>query len=165
MAKPTGFDGEVKQQPLEWSVQFIFFPKNSTSLLMKSISSSNWSGGQALGTVALGLGGVVVDLDHQAVGTGGHGSLCQLGHHPCMAAGVAGVHYDGQVGHLVEHDHTGQIKGVAHAGLEGADAALAEDDVLVALGHDVFGAHDELFQRVGKAPLEQHRLFSDGPQP
>ena len=32
-------------------------------------------GGQALGTIALGLGGVVVHLDHQAVGPGGNGSL------------------------------------------------------------------------------------------
>ena len=58
----------------------------------------------------------------------------------------------------MQHHHTGQIKGVAHAGLKGADAALAEDDILVALGHDVLGAHHELFQRIGQAALEQHRL-------
>ena len=62
-------------------------------------------------------------------------------------------------GHLVQHDHTGKIQRVAHTGLESADAALAQDDVLVALGHNVLGAHHELFQRVGKAALEQHRLF------
>lgn len=100
-----------------------------------------------------------MDLDHQAVGTGGDGGLCQLRHHPCVAAGVAGVHDDGQVGHLVEHDHAGEVEGVPHTGLEGADAALAEDDVLVALGHDVLGAHDELLQRVGKAALEQDGLL------
>ena len=33
---------------------------------------------------------------------------------------------------------------------KGADAALAEDDILVALGHDVLGAHHELLQRIGK---------------
>ena len=59
----------------------------------------------------------------------------------------------------MEHDHTGQVQRVAHTGLEGADAALTEDDVLVALGHDVLGAHYELFQRVGKAALEQDGLF------
>ncbi len=52
-----------------------------------------------------------------------------------------------------------EVQGVAHTGLKGADAALAEDNVLVALGHDVLGAHHELFQRVGQAALEQHRLF------
>ena len=45
------------------------------------------------------------------------------------------------------------------AGLKGADAALAEDNVLVALGHDVLGAHHKLFQRVGQAAFEQHGLF------
>ena len=39
---------------------------------------------------------------------------------------------------------SGKVEGVAHAGLKGADAALAEDDVLVALSHDVLGAHYEL---------------------
>ena len=72
---------------------------------------------------------------------------------------MAGVHNNGQVGHLVQHHHTGKVEGVAHAGLKGADAALAEDDVLVALSHDVLGAHHELFQRIGKAALEQHRLL------
>ena len=100
-----------------------------------------------------------MDLDHQAVGTGGDGCLGQLGHHPCVAAGVAGVHDDGQVGHFVEHDHPRKVEGVAHTGLEGADAALAEDDVLVALGHDVLGTHHELFQRVGEAALEQDGLL------
>ena len=59
----------------------------------------------------------------------------------------------------MEHDHTGQVQGVAHTGLKGADAALAEDNVLVALGHDVLGAHHKFFQRVGKAAFEQHGFF------
>ena len=100
-----------------------------------------------------------MDFDHQAVGTGGDSGLGQLRHHPCVAAGVAGVYDDGQVGHLVEHDHAGEVEGVAHTGLKGADAALAEDDVLIALGHDVLGAHDELLKGVGEAALEQDRFF------
>ena len=98
-------------------------------------------------------------FDHQTVGTGSHGGFRQLRHHPCVTAGVAGVHHHRQVGHLVQHDHTGKVQRVAHTGLKGADAALAQDDVLVALSHDVLGAHHELFQRVSKAALEQHRLF------
>ena len=42
------------------------------------------------------LGGVVVDFDHQAVGTGGDSGLGQLRHHPCVAAGMAGVYDDGR---------------------------------------------------------------------
>ena len=98
-------------------------------------------------------------LDHQTIGTGSDRSFRQLRHHPCVAAGVAGIHHHRQVGHLVQHDHTGKVQRVAHTGLKGADAALAQDDVLVALCHDVLGTHHELFQRVGKAALEQYRLF------
>ena len=98
-------------------------------------------------------------LDHQTIGTGSDRSFRQIRHHPCVAAGVAGVYHHRQMGHLVQHDHTGKVQRVAHTGLKGADAALAQDDVLVALCHDVLGAHHELFQRVGKAALEQHRLF------
>ena len=100
-----------------------------------------------------------MDFDHQAVGTGGDSGLGQLRHHPCVAAGVAGVYDDGQVGHLMKHDHAGEVEGVAHTGLKGADAALAENDVLVALGHDVLGAHDELLEGVGETALEQDRFF------
>ena len=59
----------------------------------------------------------------------------------------------------MQHHHAGQVQGVAHTRLKSADAPLAEDDVLVALGHDVLGAHDQFFQGVGQAALEQHRLF------
>ena len=41
---------------------------------------------------------------------------------------------------------------------EGADAALTEDDLLVAAGHDVLGAHDPLFDGVAEAALEQEGL-------
>ena len=145
--------------------QFIFFAEELYLLADELHQFIELVGGQALCAVALGLGGVVVHLDHQTIGTGSDRSFRQLRHHPCVAAGVAGVHHHRQVGHLVQHDHTGKVQRVAHTGLKGADAALAQDDVLVALGHDVLGAHHELFQRVGKAALEQYRLFSGGQQP
>ena len=57
-------------------------------------------GGQALGTVALGLGRVIVGLDHQTVGTDGHCRLGQRGHHEGNACRVARVDDNGQMGHL-----------------------------------------------------------------
>ena len=61
------------------------------------------------------------------------------------------------MGHLFQHGHRRQIQRVAHAGLKGADAPLAEHHVGVAFRHDVLGAHDQLLQRAGKPALEQHR--------
>ena len=101
---------------------------------------------------------VVVDLHFQTIGTGGHGSdhhgLDQIG----LAGGVAGVHDDGQVGLFVDDGHCREIEGVAGVLLEGTDAALAQNDLLVAAGHDILSAHDPLLDGVAQAALEQHRL-------
>lgn len=60
--------------------------------------------------------------------------------------------------HALEHRNRGNIEGVSGVLLVGADAALAEDNVLVAAGHDVLGAHQELLHGVGEATLEQDGL-------
>src|SRR6266446_1133659 len=52
----------------------------------------------------------------------------------------------------------GDIERVARVGFEGADAALAEDDVVVAAGKNVFGAQQQFFHGGGHAALEQHGL-------
>ena len=48
---------------------------------------------------------------------------------------------------MVEEWHGGQVERVARGRLEGADAALAEDDVRVAGGDDVLGGHEPLLDR------------------
>ena len=58
---------------------------------------------------------------------------------------------------MVQHRHGVEVEGVAGAGLEGADAALAQDNVVVALAHDVLGGHEQLVDRAGHAALEQNR--------
>ena len=69
---------------------------------------------------------------------------------------MAGVGDDGQVRQVVQHRHGVEVEGVAGAGLEGADAALAQDNVVVALAHDVLGSHEQLVDRAGHAALEQN---------
>ena len=59
----------------------------------------------------------------------------------------------------MQHRHRGKIERVARVVVKRADAALAENDVVVAAGHDVFRAHQQLLERVGKPALEQNRLF------
>ena len=62
------------------------------------------------------------------------------------------------MGLLVDDRHSGEVEGVAGVLLKGADAALTEDDLLVAAGHDVLGAHDPLFDGIAEAALEQNGL-------
>ena len=51
-----------------------------------------------------------------------------------------------------------QVEGVAGVVDEGADAAFAEDDLVVALGHDVFGGHQKLVEGGRHAAFEQDGL-------
>ena len=46
---------------------------------------------------------------------------------PAFTRCVAGVDDDRQVGQLMEHGNGSQIQSIAGVGIEGADAALAED--------------------------------------
>ena len=100
-----------------------------------------------------------MDLDDEAVGPAGGGGHGHRRDQAVDAGGVAGVHDDGQVGELVEHGHGGEVQGVAGVVVKGADAPLAKDDLLIAAGHDVLGAHQELFEGVGEAPLEEDGLI------
>ena len=94
----------------------------------------------------------------QTVRTGGHGGDHHRLHQIGLAGGVAGVYHDGQMGLFVDDGHSGKIQRIAGVFFKGADAALAEDDLFVAAGHDVLGAHDPLLDGVAQAALEQHGL-------
>ena len=99
-----------------------------------------------------------MNLDHQAVCTGCNSSLCQRLYHPVNAACMGRVNDDRQMAHALEHRNSGNIECVAGVLLVGADAALAEDNVLVAARHDVLGAHQEFLHGVCEAALEQDGL-------
>ena len=99
-----------------------------------------------------------MNLDHQAVRTGCNSSLCQRLYHPVNAACMGRVNDDRQMAHALEHRNGGNIECVAGVLLVGADAALAEDNVLVAARHDVLGAHQKFLHGVCEAALEQDGL-------
>ena len=71
---------------------------------------------------------------------------------------MAGVNYYGQVRKLLEHGHRRKVKGVSGVIIECAYTAFAKYNALVAAGHYVFRAHQQLFKRVCKAALEQNGL-------
>src|ERR1700731_1807030 len=65
---------------------------------------------------------------------------------------------------LFDYGDGGDVEGVARVRFEGANAALAEDDVIVAAGEDVLGAEEQLFHGGGHAALEEYGLadFTEG---
>lgn len=71
---------------------------------------------------------------------------------------MARVDDDRQVRQFLEHGHRREVERIARVVVKRADAALAEDDLLVAAGHDVLGAHEQLLERAGQAALEQDGL-------
>ena len=109
----------------------------------------------ALDAVALGMRGVVVDLDDEAVGSDGCRRDGDGLHEMGVSGGMGRVDDDGQMCQAVEDRDHSEVKGVPHRGLEGADAPLAEDDIRVSGGHDVFGAHQEFLEGGGHAALQQ----------
>ena len=73
---------------------------------------------------------------------------------------MAGVHHHGQVGQVLQNGDGGQVQGVPGVGgFVGADAPLAEDDLLVAVGHDVLGAHEQLLDGASQTALEEDGLI------
>ena len=104
------------------------------------------------------LFGLVVNFDQDAVGAGGDGRAGHGQHAVAPAGAVAGVDENGQVAEALDGGNDAEVERVAGVVGKGAHAALAEDDLVVALAHDVFGGHEELFERGREAALEQNRL-------
>ena len=107
--------------------------------------------------VAKGLGGVRMHFDEQAVGAH-RDRAAHSAHEIGAAATLAGIDDDGEVGFLFRDGHRGEIERVARVRFEGADAALAEQDVRVAVGEDVFGGEQPFLDVLAQAALEQDRL-------
>ncbi len=78
------------------------------------------------------------------------------GHVAPIAGGVAGVEDDRQVRMVLDHRDGVDVGGEAGGGFEGDDAALAEDHLRVAFGHDIFGGHQQILDAAAEAALEQH---------
>ena len=112
--------------------------------------------------VAPRLGGIWVHLDEQAVDVQRHGRLAELDDEVGAPAALARIDDDRQV-RLLLHDGDGaQVERVARIGLEGANAALAQEHVGVAVREHVLGRQQPFLDLHGHAALEQHRLAAAG---
>src|SRR5574341_1563686 len=113
---------------------------------------------QRLFPVTKRLFGVGVDLDQQPVGTRGDRGSGHRRHEVPPPRGMAGVHHHRQMRQFLNQRHRGQVERVAHLRLEGPDAPLAQDHLVIAARHDVFRGQQKFFDRCGQPALEQHRL-------
>ncbi len=115
-------------------------------------------GGDGLRTVGHGVGGVRVDLDDEAVGAAGDGGIAHGWDEACVSGALGRVDDDGEMGLLMDVGNDGEGEGVAGVVFESANAALAEDDVGVSGGEDVFGRLEVFVDGHGHAALVEDGL-------
>ena len=75
-----------------------------------------------------------------------------------FAGAMARVGNDRQMAETLDRRDDAEVERVARVVGERADAALAQDHVVVAFRQDVLGGHQEFFERGRHAALEQHRF-------
>src|SRR5262249_13137489 len=96
------------------------------------------------------------DFNKEAVGTCGDGGPGHGRDFVAASRAVRRIGPHGQVRKLLDYWYRGKIERVARVGFKGADAALAENHVVVAAGKDVFGAEQELFHRRRHTAFEKN---------
>src|SRR5271157_4134531 len=91
--------------------------------------------------------GIGMNFDDEAVCAHGNSSPRQRRNFVALACAVAGIDDDGQMTQSLYCRHNAEIKGITRVIGKGAHPALAQDNVVVTLAHDVLGSHQELFYR------------------
>ena len=86
-----------------------------------------------------------MDFDQQRISARRHCRLCQRRHHVAAACGVARVGDDRQVRQLLEHRDGRNIESISQISVKRADAALTQNDIMIAARHDVFGGQQSFF--------------------
>src|SRR5260370_10810164 len=100
-----------------------------------------------------------MDFDEQAISANGYGRARKRQNFVALAGAVAGIDEDGKMAALFHGRNNGEVEGVARKIGECADAALAEHHVVIALGEDVLGSHEELVEGGGHAAFEENGPF------
>src|ERR671932_1094651 len=111
---------------------------------------------QRLLPVAQRLLRIVVRLHDEPVRFGSDGGFGERNHEVAPARGVGGIHDHRQVGEALGHDDRGEVEREPRGGLEGADAPLAEHDVIPARARHVLGGQEPLLHGRGEPALEEN---------
>ena len=98
-----------------------------------------------------------MNFDNETIGTGGD-ACSGDGRDECgVTRGMTRVDDDRKVRKFFEDGHGVDVGGVAGGGFKGADAALAQDDAMIAAVEDVFACHQHFFDGGRHAAFEEHR--------
>src|SRR5579875_4142990 len=79
-------------------------------------------------------------------------------HQTAFSRGMRGIGKDGQMRKLLYGRDSVEIEGVASIGLKGANASLAQDDLVVALACDVLCGLQPLLNGASPAAFQHNRL-------
>ena len=114
-------------------------------------------GGQdGLDAIGEGFFGLVMNFDEKAIGTDGDGGARKREDFVALSGAVGGIDENGEVAAFFDGGDDGEVEGVAGEVGKSADAAFAEHDVVVALGEDVFGGHEEFVESGRHAAFEKN---------
>ena len=116
-------------------------------------------GKEGLHAIRESLVGLVMDFDEQAISADSDSGAGKRQNFVALAGAVAGINKNGEMAAFFYRWNDGEVERVAGEIGEGANAALAEHDVVIAFGEDVFGGHKEFVERGGHAALEEDRFF------
>src|SRR5271166_3167356 len=144
-ASPGVGDG-ISDSALQYSGDFAYLSHEVVELL----------GEERLFAIAEGAVGIRVDFDDETVSPNRNRGPGQWRDLVALAGSVAGIDDDRQMAQPLHRGNHAEIERVASVIGEGAHAALAQDHVVVALAHDVFGGHQKFFHRGRQAALQQH---------
>src|ERR1051326_3011003 len=97
-----------------------------------------------------------MDFNEQSIGARGHCGSSHRNYLVAAAGPVRGGSDDRQVRKRLHHGDSGDVHRVSRVALEGPNAALAQNDVVVAPREHIFGAEQQLFNGGGDAALEQY---------
>lgn len=116
-----------------------------------------------LRAIRKGLIWLVMDFYNEAIAADGDSGPPEGNDFVALACAMARVHEDRQVTETLDRRHNAEVEGVARVVSEGAHTALAKNDLIIALAHNVFGGHKKFFERGCNAALEQNRFaFASG---
>ena len=136
-----------------------FLPMAAATAAMRGISSLEFVEIERLAAIGEGVIRIRMDLDHQPVRAGGDAGQGQRSHVWALAGGMAGIDENRQMRQPLQQPAPRRRSSVLRVCvLEGADAALAEDHIRVALREHVLGRQQPLFHQHRQAALEHDRF-------
>src|SRR6202008_3038108 len=99
-----------------------------------------------------------MNLDEEAIGARGDSSARERKNFIAASCAMARGPHNWEMASAPHGRDHAQIERVARVVRERANAALAEDHVVIAFGHDVFSGHQKFVEGRGHAALQEHGL-------